>query len=280
MRTSKEQTEYILAKRDEKLKAIARRRKIVIKCSISVAACFVIAFGVTFFAMVLQPAKNAAPANVERTGDNSWYRIEDLVYSGYNSKSSTEESRVESTSNIDEATGNTNIGYNGLSDIVAGDIEKSAVGELIADNYNINNQSYSIRKLLDLPEDISLYVENDDMSGLLICANNRISYSKFNLGSSLLNYNSNDGFYSPVIGKLIDCLETARTVEQTDEQYTKQLTIKVVTENNLALRLQILLSPSGDAVIKLLPSDSDVVIAYTMVSFDKDRVKELIDIME
>lgn len=280
MRTSKEQTEYILAKRDEKLRAIARRRKIVIRCSISVAACFVVAIGVTFFAVLLRPANSAAPAGIEKTGYNSWYRVEDLAYSGYGSKSTTEESRVESTSFTDEATDNSDLGYNGLSDIVNENIEKSAVGELIAACYEMSNKSYSISKLRDLPEDISLYIENDDESGLLIRENNYVSYSKFNLVSSLLSYNVNDGFYSEVISKLIDCLKTASDVEKTDEQFTKQLTIKIVTENNLSLRLQILISPSGDAVIKLLPADNDAVIAYTMVSFDKEKAKALIEVME
>ena len=276
MRTSKEQTEYILAKRDERLRAIARRRKIVIRCSISVAACFVVAIGATFFALVLRPANAAAPAGIEKTSEKGWYRIEDLIYSGYGSKSTTDETRVESTSFTNEATDNSDLGYNGLSDIVNENIEKSAVGELIAACYEMSNKSYSISKLRDLPEDISLYIENDDESGLLIRENNYVSYSKLNLVSSLLSYNVNDGFYSEVISKLIDCLKTASDVEKTDEQFTKQLTIKIVTENNLSLRLQILLSPSGDAVIKLLPADNDAVIAYTMVSFDKEKTESLI----
>ena len=280
MRTSKEQTEYILAKRDERLRAIARRRKIVIRCSISVAACFVVAIGATFFALVLRPANAAAPAGIEKTSEKGWYRIEDLIYSGYGSKSTTDETRVESTSFTNEATDNSDLGYNGLSDIVNENIEKSAVGELVVACYEMSSKSYSISKLRDLPEDISLYIENDDESGLLIRENNYVSYSKLNLVSSLLSYNVNDGFYSEVISKLIDCLKTASDVEKTDEQFTKQLTIKIITENNLSLRLQILLSPSGDAVIKLLPADNDAVIAYTMVSFDKEKAKALIEVME
>ncbi|MCR5457925.1 MAG: hypothetical protein K6F14_07600 [Clostridiales bacterium] len=285
MRTSKEQTEYILARRDEKLRAIARRRTIIVRCSVSVAACFVVAIGVAFFAIAFRPANGAAPANhMDSYSYFRNYKVVDVNYSEYMANE-TKEAYVEGTS-VDELNSITNhyegmspTGFNGFTNIAEESIEKSAVGELLSSEFELNDSVYSISRLRDLPTDISLYVENDSISGLLYCENNFIDFDEFNLVSMLNTTSGDEKSTSDIVVKLRDCLASGIGAKQTAAQYTKQITVNLSTENNLKLRIIVLLSPSGNVIIKLLPAENDVVIAYTTATVDSDKMKELIDLL-
>ncbi len=264
MRSNEEQTQYILALRDQKLKEISRRRKIVLGTSLSLAACFVVVVGIGFFSFGFARANSAAPKTSDETpsiSEFSNYSVNRIIYfdgssSESGSSTSTQETeKTEATEFSDETVktvNDLNYSIEGHCDLLI--LNKATDPQALKDNaleiLKIEGNDYEVYSLKDLPANISFYAKNSSSEGFLFTENKLISLSEF---SSVVN------------------LEYG--------EFNKNFTINFSTQNSLSLNLEVSLSNEGCCVLKILPDEGRSVLAYTIVSFDKTKCDELYNLL-
>lgn len=285
MRSNEEQTQYILALRDQKLKEISRRRKILLGTSLSLAACFVVVVGIGFFSFGFAGANSAAPIS-----EFSNYSVNRIIYfdgspSESGSPTSTQETeKNEATEVSDEAVKTVNeLNYSieGHCDLLI--LNKATDPQALKDNaleiLKIEGNDYEVYSLKDLPANISFYAKNSSSEGFLFTENKLISLSEFSSVVNLNGFNSSNSEYSAVISKLSECLSGAEQAQKEYGEFNKKFTINFSTQNSLSLNLEVSLSNEGCCVLKILPDEGRSVLAYTIVSFNKTKCDELYNLL-
>lgn len=293
MRSNEEQTQYILALRDQKLKEISRRRKIVLGTSLSLAACFVVVVGIGFFSFGFARANSAAPKTSDETpsiSEFSNYSVNRIIYfdgssSESGSPTSTQETeKTEATEFSDETVktvNDLNYSIEGHCDLLI--LNKATDPQALKDNaleiLKIEGNDYEVYSLKDLPANISFYAKNSSSEGFLFTENKLISLSEFSSVVNLNGFNSSNSEYSAVISKLGECLSGAEQAQKEYGEFNKKFTINFSTQNSLSLNLEVSLSNEGCCVLKILPDEGRSVLAYTIVSFDKTKCDELYNLL-
>lgn len=293
MRSNEEQTQYILALRDQKLKEISRRRKIVLGTSLSLAACFVVVVGIGFFSFGFAGANSAAPKTSDETpsiSEFSNYSVNRIIYfdgspSESDSTTSTQETEKTETTEVSDESVKTvndlNYSIEGHCDLLI--LNKATDPQALKDNaleiLKIEGNDYEVYSLKDLPANISFYAKNSSSEGFLFTENKLISLSEFSSVVNLNGFNSSNSEYSAVISKLSECLSGAKQAQKEYGEFNKKFTINFSTQNSLSLNLEVSLSNEGCCVLKILPDEGRSVLAYTIVSFNKTKCDELYNLL-
>ncbi len=295
MRNSEQQTEYILHLRDEHNKKAARRLKIIMSTSLSIAACFVIVVGIVLFLphMANASKQNAKDVRTEDAMPSAYGSLYNVTRIEFNNNSipetsnqaaiGTEEKYTESVTPT--ATSETNEAIDGivnhLNNFIECELSNNSYVKKSESTITIAGQVFELHKLQDLPMSIAAYATNSELKGIACSSEiQKMDLEEFLLAFNISGLTSSKSDDEKVLNCLNSILVKAHDSDVYLETYDFELKLDVTSQNELCLVIDVLASVNGNILIKIFPSNSDIVLTYTNVQVEKSQIEELLALRE